>query len=137
MLEDRELYDLQSDPLQKTNVIDGHPDVVKKMRGELYRVFRPSRGDPRRSRVFVIVSRPPFIHSRSSTVICAPVYTSYHGLESQVFVGLDEGLKQQSAIHCDALISLSKSTLTNYVGRLSSAKMSQLNHALAVALGLG
>ncbi len=36
LLEDRELYNLQSDPLQKTNVVDQHPDVVKKMRGELY-----------------------------------------------------------------------------------------------------
>jgi mRNA interferase MazF len=106
-------------------------------RGELYRVFRPSGDDPRRSRVFVVVSRPAFIQSSSSTVICAPVYSSYHGLESQVLVGLDEGLKQQSAVHCDALVSLPKSTLTNYVGRLSSAKMSQLNHALAVALGWG
>jgi mRNA interferase MazF len=106
-------------------------------RGELYRVFRPSRDDPRRSRVFVVVSRPVFIQSSSSTVICAPVYSSYHGLESQVLVGIDEGLKQLSSIHCDALISLPKSTLTNYVSSLSSAKMSQLNHALAVALGLG
>jgi len=37
LLEDRELYNLETDPLQKTNVIDEHPDVVRKMRGELYR----------------------------------------------------------------------------------------------------
>jgi hypothetical protein len=59
------------------------------MRGEFYRVFRPSRDDPRRSRVFVIVSRPAFIQSSSSSVICAPVYSSYHGLESQVLIGID------------------------------------------------
>lgn len=105
-------------------------------RGELYRVFRPSRDDPRRSRVFVVVSRPAFIQSSLSTVICAPVYSSYHGLESQVLIGTDKGLKQQSAIHCDAFVSLPKSTLIHYVGSLSTAKMSQLNHALAVALGL-
>ena len=105
-------------------------------RGELYRVFRPSRDDPRRSRIFVIVSRPAFIQSNSSTVICAPVYTAYHGLESQVLVGVDEGLKQPSAIHCDALVSLPKSTLTNYVGTIVPTKIPQLNHALAVALGL-
>jgi mRNA interferase MazF len=102
----------------------------------LYRVFRPSRDDPRRSRVFVIVSRPAFIHSCSSTVICAPVYTSYHGLESQVLVGVDEGLKQPSAIHCDALVSLPKSSLTNYVGIIPPAKLPQFDRALAVALGL-
>jgi mRNA interferase MazF len=106
------------------------------MRGELYRVFRPSRDDPRRSRVFVIVSRTPFIQSRTSTVICAPVYTAYHGLASQVMVGVDEGLKHPSAIHCDALVSLPKSTLIHYVGTMPPAKIAQLNHALAVALGL-
>jgi len=37
LLEDRELYNLESDPLQKNNVIDEQPDVVRKMRGELYR----------------------------------------------------------------------------------------------------
>ena len=69
-------------------------------------------------------------------MICAPVYSSYHGLESQVLVGIDEGLKQQSSIHCDALLSLPKSALTNYVGSVPPAKISQLNRALAVALGL-
>jgi mRNA interferase MazF len=53
-----------------------------------------------------------------------------------VLVGVDEGLKQPSAIHCDALVSLPKSTLTNYVGTIPPAKMPQLNRALAVALGL-
>ena len=36
LLEDRELYDLQSDPMQKKNVIDQHPEVVAKMRKPLY-----------------------------------------------------------------------------------------------------
>lgn len=51
LLEDRELYDLQSDPLQKTNVIDQHPDVVKKMRGDLYHWWDevgPAANDPQR-----------------------------------------------------------------------------------------
>jgi mRNA-degrading endonuclease toxin of MazEF toxin-antitoxin module len=38
--------------------------------------------------------------------------------------------------HCDALVSLPKSALTNYVGTLPSAKIPQFNRALAVALGL-
>ena len=35
LLEDRELYDLASDPLQENNVIDRYPDVVRKMRDYL------------------------------------------------------------------------------------------------------
>ena len=37
LLEDRELYNLETDPLQQTNVVDQHPEVVKRMRTELYR----------------------------------------------------------------------------------------------------
>ncbi len=69
-------------------------------------------------------------------MICAPVYTSYHGLESQVLIGVDEGLKHRSAIHCDALVSLPTFALTNYIGSILPAKMHLLNHALAIALGL-
>lgn len=77
-------------------------------RGELYRVAHPSAQDPRRSRVFVVISRQVLIESRFSTVICAPVYTAYDGLATQVPVGLDEGLKHDSSIHCDELVSLPK-----------------------------
>jgi mRNA interferase MazF len=37
-----------------------------------------------------------------------------------VQVGVDEGLKYDSSIHCDELISLPKSLLTNYIGTLSA-----------------
>ena len=40
-------------------------------RGELYRVVRPSSRDPRRFRVFVVVSRQVLIDSKFSTVIGA------------------------------------------------------------------
>jgi mRNA interferase MazF len=104
-------------------------------RGELYRVAHPSN-DPKKFRVFVIVSRQVLIDSRFSTVICAPVYTTHDGLASQVAVGVDEGLKHKSSIHCDGLVSLPKSALTNYVGMLPSDKLVALDYALQVALDL-
>jgi len=105
-------------------------------RGELYRVRHPSGGDPRKSRVFVIVARQAVIDSRFSSVTCAPVYSAYHGLSSQVAVGITEGLKHDSAIHCDELVSLAKTMLTDYIGSLSQEKIAELDRALAVALGL-
>ena len=105
-------------------------------RGELYRVHHPSKSDPRRSRVFVIVSREVLIESPYSTVICAPVYTTYDGLATQVPVGPDEGLKHLSSIHCDGLVSLEKARLTNFVGTLQPPKMEDLKQALQVALDL-
>ncbi len=104
-------------------------------RGELYRVRHP-RGDPKRSRVFCIVSRSALIDSSFLTVTCAPVYSGRHGLSTQVPVGIQEGLKHESAIHCDELVSLQKSALTDYIGALSESRLAELNRALAIALEL-
>ena len=105
-------------------------------RGELFRVRNPSSHDPKKFRVFIIISRQILIDSRFSTVICAPVYTVYDGLSTQIPVGIKEGLKHDSSIHCDELISLPKAMLTNYVGKLSSEKMYQLEESLKIALQL-
>jgi mRNA interferase MazF len=104
-------------------------------RGELYRVRRPP-GDPKPARVFVVVSRQALIDSTFSTVVCAPVFTQWHGLPTQVSVGTAEGLKHESAIQCDGLMSLEKSRLTDYVGELTFDKLRELDDALLVALAL-
>jgi mRNA interferase MazF len=104
-------------------------------RGELYRVRRPP-GDPKPTRVFVVVSRQPLIDSTYSTVICAPVFTQWHGLPTQVAVSTEAGLKHESAIQCDGLMSLEKSRLTDYVGELTTEKLRELDIALLVALGI-
>lgn len=104
-------------------------------RGELYRVRHP-KGDPKRSRVFAVVSRQSLIESAFSTVTCAPVYSVRHGLSTQLSVGTEEGVKHDSAIHCDELVGLPKSVLTDYVGTLSVPRIRELNRALAVALEL-
>ncbi len=105
-------------------------------RGELYRVAHPSARDPKKQRVFVVVSRQVLIDSRFSTVICAPIYTTFDGLATQVPVGLDEGLKHDSSIHCDELVSLPKAFLTNFVASLSPFKIQALDQALRNALDL-
>jgi mRNA interferase MazF len=105
-------------------------------RGELYRVSHPSSRDPKRFRVFVIVSRQVLIDSRFSSVVCAPVYTVHDDLATQVAVGLEAGLKHDSSIHCDELVSLPKAALTHFVGTLPSAQLRALDEALRVALDL-
>lgn len=105
-------------------------------RGELYRVAKPAARDPKRFRVFAIVSRDSLIITKHSTVTCAPIYTACHGLTMQAPVGVEEGLKHDSCIHCDELVSLPKSDLTNFIGSLSTQKIEELNKALKVALEL-
>jgi mRNA interferase MazF len=107
-------------------------------RGELYLVRKPGspeRGnDPKKQRVFAIVSRQLLVDSRFSTVICAPVYSRDDGLSTQVKVGVAEGLKHESSIHCDELVSLPKTLLTHYVGQLDPLRLVELDAALRIAL---
>jgi mRNA interferase MazF len=105
-------------------------------RGELYLVEKPGSQDPRKRRVFVIVSRQRLVDSQFSTLICAPVYSRHDGLSTQVPIGVAEGLKKESSIHCDELVSLPKSVLTNYVGSLKAAALAALSTALTVSLEL-
>ena len=104
-------------------------------RGEIYRVHHPS-DDPKLYRNFVVVSRQILIDSRFPTVVCAPVLTRGHGFSTQVSVGIDEGLKHESWILCDNLVSLRKVQLTRFVGSLPRSKVEQLDRALKMALAL-
>ncbi len=76
------------------------------------------------------------IDSRFSTVVCAPVYTRRDGLATQVELGPDEGLKHDSSIHCDALVSLPKTSLTDYLASLGPTRLRALDQALRIALAL-
>ena len=104
-------------------------------RGEFYRMRRPDY-DKRDSRVYVVVSRPALIDSRFATVVCAPIYSRGDGLSTQVPVGPDQGLKHDSWIMCDDLVSIQKTRLTDHVGSLPGSLASQLNRALRRALDL-
>jgi len=108
-------------------------------RGEIYRVRLPGGGasdDPKGHRCFVVVSRQTLIDSKFPTVVCAPILTRGHRFSKQVAVGIDEGLKHESWILCDNLVSLRKVQLTNFVGSLARTKVRELDGALKMALAL-
>lgn len=46
------------------------------------------------------------------------------------------GLKHESGVHCDGLMSIEKTRLTEFVGELGVDKLRELDAALAAALGL-
>ena len=104
-------------------------------RGEIYRVHHPG-DDPKLYRCFVVVSRQTLIDSRFPTVICAPLLSRGHGFSTQVLVGIDEGLKHESWILCDNLVSLRKTQLSRFVGSLADSKVEELDRALKMALAL-
>jgi mRNA interferase MazF len=106
-------------------------------RGDFYRVYRGSKYDPKDYRVYLVVSRQEAVDNNFSTVICAPVFSQYGGLPTQVEVGVNEGLKHDSAVYCDELRSILKSTLTDFIGSLPHDKMEAVNAALRIALAVG
>ncbi len=105
-------------------------------RGEVYLIKQPTKNDPKKRRAFVVVSRQKLLESRYSTVICAPIYSQHDRLTTQVSIGVAEGLKHDSSIHCDELLSIPRAKLTNYLGKLSVTKIAELDEALKVALEL-
>jgi mRNA interferase MazF len=106
-------------------------------RGEVYRTSHrvAERGD--KPGYYVIVSRE-FIADNDdiSTVICAPVYGEVLGLATEVVVGPEEGIPRASAVRCDFLMLMFKDKLNARTGKLSAAKLLELNRALAKALDL-
>ncbi|MGA3105959.1 MAG: type II toxin-antitoxin system PemK/MazF family toxin [Terriglobales bacterium] len=104
-------------------------------RGEIYRVHRPD-DDPKAYRSFVVVSRQVLIDSGFPAVFCAPILSCGHGFSTQVPVGVNEGMKHDSWILCDNLVSLPKVQLTSLVGSLARSKVQELDRALKMALSL-
>ncbi len=105
-------------------------------RGDMYLLRHPEGRDPKRQRVMTVVSRQILVDSGFPTVVCAPVFTRGHGLETEVSVGPEDGLKHPRWIGCDGLVSIPKSRLTDFVGSLSPAKLSRLAQALRIALDI-
>lgn len=105
-------------------------------RGEIYRVRQPQHGDPKKSRCFVIVSRQELVDSKANRILCAPVNSQGFGLATEVPIGEPEGLKHPSVVNCDQLTRLEKSLLTDYIGKLSAAKLTLLKGALKIAIGV-
>jgi mRNA interferase MazF len=108
------------------------------IRGEVYRVrdSEPLRGH--KPGYYVIVSRN-FIATTEdiSTVICAPVYSTWRNLETEVPIDEAAGVEHASSIRCDFLMLLRKDSLKHLVGRLSISKLVALERAISVALDLG
>ena len=106
-------------------------------RAEIYRTRErlPERGG--KPGFYVVVSRA-FVAENDdvSTVVCAPIYSQVLGLTTEVVVGPGEGLPRTSAIRCDFLTLMFKSTLTQFVATLPPAKTMEMNRALAIALDL-
>lgn len=95
----------------------------------MYTFRRPDKRRP------VLVLTRPEVLGLLRTVIVAPITSTIHGAPSEVIVGVEEGLKRDSAVNLDHVQTVDKVRLHRYVGSLSAAKMADVCEALAIATG--
>ena len=69
------------------------------------------------------------------TVIVAPITSTIHGAPSEVIVGIDEGLKRESAINLDHVQTVDKTRLKRFIGSVGPQKMFAVCRALNIATG--
>jgi mRNA interferase MazF len=85
--------------------------------------------------------RPVLVLSRDEvipllrTVMVAPITSAIRGAPSEVIVGVDEGLKQRSAVNLDHVQTVDKARLERFVGSASRGTMTAVCAALAIATG--
>lgn len=91
---------------------------------------------PDKRRPVVVLSRQRVIELLQ-TVIVAPVTSRIRGLPSEVRLGVDNGLKTESAVNLDHVQTVSKRQLRHFVGSLTPAQMTEVCRALGVATGCG
>ncbi|MGH9159112.1 MAG: type II toxin-antitoxin system PemK/MazF family toxin [Vicinamibacteraceae bacterium] len=89
---------------------------------------------PDKRRPVLILSRQEVI-SLLHTVMVAPITSTIRGAPSEVPVGIDEGLKRDSAVNLDHVQTVQRLSLTTYVGSLDGEKMKEVCRALSVAMG--
>ena len=83
----------------------------------------------------VIVTRDTAIPLLSS-LVCVLITSSFHGHVAEVSVGQAQGLDHESAANCDNIFTLPAHVLTRRRGHIDAAKLSELDAALIIALGL-
>jgi mRNA interferase MazF len=101
-------------------------------RGEVWYADVP--GDKRRP--VLVLTRDPLgrlLHS----VICAPVTSTIRGLSTEVSLGSEAGLAQESVANFDNTFLLDRTRLVRRLGRAPADRMEDACRALAIATGCG
>lgn len=83
----------------------------------------------------VVITRDTAIPILSS-LVCVLVTSTFHHHVAEISLGAEEGLDHDCAANCDNVFTLPTRVLTRRRGRLGPARLSDLDLALTIALGL-
>jgi mRNA interferase MazF len=89
---------------------------------------------PDKRRPVVVLTRDRVI-KHLTTVLVAPVTSTIHGIDSEVAIGVEEGLKHPSVVNLDHVQTVSKARLSKHVGQVGAEKMRVVCAALGIATG--
>lgn len=87
----------------------------------------------------VVIIQNNIGNKHSPTVIVAAVSSKTKTkakLPTHFNIGLESGLERPSIVLLEQLRTIDKQRLGNYIGQLSLAQVRELNHALAISIGL-
>ena len=100
-------------------------------RGEVW-LLEFARPDKRRP--VLILSRQPLIESLH-TVTVAAITSTLRGSPTEVALGIDEGLKQESCANLCNVFTVPRERLRPFVGSVKPERMREVCRALAIATG--
>ena len=100
-------------------------------RGEIWLYAFPT---PDKRRPVLVLTRQEVIELLS-TVMVAPITSTIRGAPSEVPVGVDEGLKHDSAVNLDHVQTVPKARLHQFIGTVPRETMQDVCRALAIATG--
>ena len=85
-------------------------------------------------RPVVVLTREP-MGLVLNAVIAAPVTSTIRGLSTEVPVGAEDGVRQESVVNLDNVQLVARTRLVRRVGRVRESTMSVICDALSVAVG--
>lgn len=87
---------------------------------------------PDKRRPVLILSRQEALRNLTTAMV-APITSTIRGLPSEVVVGIDEGLRHDSAVNLDHIQTVEQRMLRRFAGTLSEEKLREVCRALGVA----
>jgi len=83
----------------------------------------------------VLVLSTQRVNDLLNYIIVAPITSTIHGSPTEVVIGIDEGMKNTSAINLTGVKSVEKSKLAQFVSSLNDELMERVCHALSIVMG--
>jgi mRNA interferase MazF len=87
------------------------------------------------ARPVLVLTREP-VRPYMERVTVAPITTTVRGLSTEVKVGAANGLRDESVVSCDNIVTVPKSVLGRHIGYLLPSQESALSSAIRSAFEL-